>query len=355
MEQEIYSLTEKIKATKDVVLTEEATKNAFVMPFLKALGYDVFDPQVIIPEFTADIGTKKGEKVDYAIMNNGSPLVLIEVKGHTESLDNHNNQLIRYFHSCSSAKFAILTNGIEYRFFSDIDSPNMMDKTPFFVINLEKLKPKDIKELERFAHAALNTDEILKMASIKRYHQQIHNIFKEQVENPSDDFVRLFATQIIDGSRRVTANILEEFRGHVKRAFSDIISDLASEKIIAIKNNITNTQDELNAQEEEEKENLIVTTEEELQAFYIVRSLFAHREDVKLCDIGYKDTRIYFNVIYENKVTRWICRFYFNGTNKFFTLPLENGKDQRIDISSIDELYKYRQELNESLSRRIKS
>ena len=198
IEQEIQKLTEKIKATRNLVATEEATKNAFVMPFLRALGYDVFDPEVIVPAFIADIGTKKGEKVDYAIMNDGKPLVLIEVKSHTEALDAHNNQLVRYFHTCTTARFAILTNGIEYRFFSDIDTPNIMDKTPFFTINLAEPKQKDIKELERFTHSELNIDDILKMASTKRYHQQIQAIFKELIKEPSDDFVRIFATQITD-------------------------------------------------------------------------------------------------------------------------------------------------------------
>jgi hypothetical protein len=134
----LKQLAERIKTSKEIILTEEATKHSFIMPFLSALGYDVFDPTVIVPEFTADIGTKKGEKVDYAILQDGKPIIVIEAKNHTEKLDNHNNQLIRYF-NVTDSKFAILTNGIEYRFFSDIEETNRMDKIPFLTVNLDSL------------------------------------------------------------------------------------------------------------------------------------------------------------------------------------------------------------------------
>ena len=111
------ALVEKIRNTpKENIQTEEATKMAFIAPFLNLLGYDVFNPSIVVPEFVADVGSKKGEKVDYAIMDNGKPLILIEAKSVHENLDNHNNQLVRYF-TVTDAKFGILTNGIEYRFF----------------------------------------------------------------------------------------------------------------------------------------------------------------------------------------------------------------------------------------------
>ena len=131
-ENALNSIIEKIEQQKALVSTEEATKMTFIMPFLSALGYDVFNPSVVVPEYTADIGTKKGEKVDYAIFKDGEPFILIEAKAHNENLDNHTNQLLRYFNTAPSIKFAILTNGIEYRFFTDIDAPNVMDKSPFW-------------------------------------------------------------------------------------------------------------------------------------------------------------------------------------------------------------------------------
>ena len=94
------------------IKTEEATKNAFVMPFIQALGYNVFDPTEVVPEFTADIGTKKSEKVDYAIIQGGQPIILIEAKSATADLnEEHASQLFRYF-SVTEARIGILTNGL---------------------------------------------------------------------------------------------------------------------------------------------------------------------------------------------------------------------------------------------------
>lgn len=133
----LASLAKKIERNSKIIETEEATKNAFVMPFLNnVLGYDVFDPSEVIPEFTADTGTKKGEKVDYAIIKDGEVQVLIECKKLGEPLSlKHASQLYRYF-SVTNARIAILTNGVIYQFFTDLDAPNKMDEKPFLELDL---------------------------------------------------------------------------------------------------------------------------------------------------------------------------------------------------------------------------
>ena len=111
-EERLASLAAKIRQQKDAIQTEEATKNAFVMPFIQTvLGYDVFNPLEVIPEFISDVGTKKGEKVDYAIIKDGQIQILIEAKKIGEPLNiNHASQLFRYFH-VTTARISILTNG----------------------------------------------------------------------------------------------------------------------------------------------------------------------------------------------------------------------------------------------------
>ena len=237
LEDKIFELAQRVKTQKDNIKTEEATKHSFVLPFLSALGYDVFDNHVVVPEFVADIGTKKGEKVDYAILKDGKPLVLIEVKNHSENLNNHNNQLVRYFNVVSDAKFAILTNGTEYRFFSDLDNDNIMDQYPFMIFHLENIKQRDLKELEKFTKEQLDIDSIVQFASIAKSHKQIQEIFRNQVENPDDDFVKFFATKIT--SRRMTESIINEYRNYTKKALYEIINDLENEKILAVKNSLS--------------------------------------------------------------------------------------------------------------------
>lgn len=128
---QIKQLSERILKLKDNIQTEEATKNAFIMPFIQALGYDVFNPLEILPEYTCDIGIKKGEKIDYAVLKDEQPIILIECKHCDQNLSLHDGQLLRYFH-VSKAKFGILTNGINYRFYTDLVDANKMDEKPFF-------------------------------------------------------------------------------------------------------------------------------------------------------------------------------------------------------------------------------
>ncbi|MBZ7965682.1 type I restriction endonuclease [Campylobacter molothri] len=343
-ENQINSIIETIGERKALVNTEEATKMTFIMPFLKALGYDVFNPSIVVPEYTADIGIKKGEKVDYAIFKDGKPFILIEAKNHTENLDNHNNQLIRYFNTNPNIKFAILTNGIEYRFFTDIEQKNLMDKTPFSVINLEKLKPRDIKVLQRFICTDLNLDEILNIAIEKKYYRNIQDIFKNEIENPSDEFTSFFAKQITE--KRMTNAVLEEFRNYIKKSFKEIINDLAYDKITNIKNNLQAVNDDEDEKEIDSNKE-IVTTEEELQSFYIVKSILAET-DTNLDDITYKDTLSYFSILYQNKVTKWICRLYFNNSKKFITFP--DGTSQNIE--KLEDIYKFKENILSSLNSR---
>ena len=108
----VSQIAAKVKDLKDGIQTEEATKNAFIMPFIgQVLGYDVFNPNEVIPEFTADVGVKKGEKIDYALVQDGQVQILIECKkvGQPLSLENA-SQLYRYF-ACTKARIGVLTNG----------------------------------------------------------------------------------------------------------------------------------------------------------------------------------------------------------------------------------------------------
>lgn len=342
LEDKIFELAQRVKTQKDNIKTEEATKHSFVLPFLSALGYDVFDNHVIVPEFIADIGTKKGEKVDYAILKDGKPLVLIEVKNHSENLNNHNNQLVRYFNVVSDAKFAILTNGIEYRFFSDLDNDNIMDQYPFMIFHLENIKQRDLKELEKFTKEQLDIDSIVQFASIAKSHKQIQEIFRQQVEDPDDDFVKFFATKIT--TKRMTESIINEYRTYTKKALHEIINDLANEKILAVKNSLSKDEGQDEVETDESEEEIVVTTEEKLQGFYIVKSFFAESKNFDIERITHKDTFSYFGILADNNLRKWFCRLWFNGSKKFITIPTTE-KDKRIDLENISDLYRHKQEI----------
>jgi hypothetical protein len=169
----IRDLSIRIQKQKAGIQTEEATKNAFVMPFINALGYNVFDPTEVTPELIADVGTKKGEKVDYAILKDGQPTILFECKWCGCNLDSEDaSQLYRYF-SVTPARFGILTNGITYRFYSDLESQNVMDAKPFLELDLLDIKEPLVEEVKKFSKSAFELDNILVTASELKYMREI--------------------------------------------------------------------------------------------------------------------------------------------------------------------------------------
>ena len=199
LQEKMYNLSERIKQLKENIQTEEATKQSFILPFFQALGYDVFNPLEFIPEFTADVGIKKHEKVDYAILQEGKPLILIEAKSCNEKLDKHDSQLFRYFGTTES-KFAILTNGIIYKFYSDLDQPNVMDSQPFYVLDMMDLSDQAIQYLANFNKCNLDIDSIMNTASDLKYLSLTKTAFKELIENPTDEFIKLLLNSgVYDG------------------------------------------------------------------------------------------------------------------------------------------------------------
>lgn len=344
-EVKIKELASRILDVKDKLNTEEATKTSLIMPFFQILGYDVFNPSEFTPEYTADVGIKKGEKVDYAIFLNDTLKILIEAKSVNEKLEKHDSQLFRYF-GTTKARFAILTNGIIYRFFTDLDKPNVMDNTPFLEINMEKLSDNDIQQLQKFRKEKFDTEEILSTASNLKYVGLIKNVLKEQLINPSDDFVKLLLNDgVYEGVK--TSAVVDKFKPLVKKSINLYFSDLINSKLQNAIN--SNNEETYELEEETDDNNGIVTTDEEMQAFYIVKSILS--EFCEPSKIAHKDTISYFGVLFDNKTTKWICRFYFKETVMFITISDDNKQEVRYDIKNINDIYKLRNELVNSLKK----
>lgn len=334
------SLINKIIATRENITNEEQTKMAFIAPFLNLLGYDVFDPSIVVPEFTADIGTKKGEKVDYAIMSNGKPLILIEAKSIQENLDNHNNQLVRYF-NVTDAKFAVLTNGIEYRFFSDLDEKNKMDSTPFMMINLLNMKERNKTDLERFARDQLDLDSILNMANRKKYTTGIKSVFREEIENPSEEFVKFFISKIT--TKRATQGLIQEFKDYIRTSLKEIVFDMANEKINSIKIELQAQNQTSIEQNTTTIQDVEAVTEEENEAYFIIKAILS--EVLSPNRLDYQDSSSYISIMCDGSRKKWICRLYFKTANKY--IAFNDGIDERIKFEKLEDLYSFREKLLE--------
>ncbi len=351
----IKQIAERIESLKANLLTEEATKNALIMPFINALGYDVFNPLEVVPEMCCDIGTKKGEKIDYAIMKNGEPILLIECKHWQQDLNLYDNQLIRYFH-VSKAKFGVLTNGIVYRFYTDLAEPNRMDEKPFLEVNLLDLKEAQIEELKKFHKSYFDVDMILSSASELKYMGELRAIIGKEFSAPSPDFVRYFGKQVYDGV--FSSKVLEQFTALVKRSISGYISDIIADRLkAAIKEEATEPEQstaptEQATADEEQPDDGIVTTAEELEAFYLIKSML--RSVCPAERITYKDTRSYFGVSIDNNVRKTICRLYLNQpTRKRIAIIGEDKSEVMHKIDSINDIYQYEAEIIAAANRYV--
>ena len=345
----IKQLSKTAESIKDSLQTEEATKMSLIVPFFAALGYDVFNPSEFVPEYTADVGIKKGEKVDYAIVKDSQPVILIEAKWCGEKLNKHDSQLFRYF-GTTSAKFAILTNGLIYKFYTDLDEPNKMDITPFLVIDILNPKETKIAELKKFQKANFDLDEIFGAASELKYSNEFKEILASELQAPTDDFLKFFLNKTYSG--RQTQHVLERFKPILKKSLNNYISELMNEKIKQALNSEEAKEEAAVApapaeQETEaevaDKTKEIVTTDEELEGYFIVKNLL--KDIVYMSDITYRDTISYFNVLYKDNGRKWICRLVLRDNKKALVLPTADKKQEKIEISGIYDLEKYKSKI----------
>lgn len=343
--EQLNNYSNRTQQLKSQLITEESTKTSLIMPFFQMLGYDIFNPLEFCPEYTADVGIKKGEKVDYAILKDGNPVILIECKSCNETLDKHSSQLFRYF-GTTSAKFCILTNGIVFQFFTDLEEVNKMDLTPFLEINFENLKDYQINELKKFRKTDFDSDRITSTASNLKYTSLIKDFLQQQIDDPNDDFVKYVTGNVYDGPK--TQKILEQFSPLVKKSFASLINELVNKKISSA---LDKNEDSEPVEDEIIPKSKIITTEAEIESYYIIRGMLAGTCNVE--DVTYRDTESYFGILFTNNNRKPICRLNLDCKNKQLFIPDENKKYERIYIDSLNDLYKYKSRLIEVVKRYI--
>lgn len=341
----LEQLHQRVDALKGQINTEEATKNAFVMPFIQILGYDIFNPTEVIPEFICDIGTKKGEKVDYVIKKGDEPILIIECKHWKENADAHNSQLHRYYH-VSKSRFGVLTNGHIYNFYADLERPNIMDEKPFFTLDLSNLKDASLKILENFTRKGYNLENILDSAEALKYIKAIRSEFEKELQEPTDDFVRLLVNRFFD--KTLTASRLATFKEYTRKALSNSINESINFRL----KNALSINDTLPSKEEQQgvaiDENTdgprVTTSAEEIEGSQIVKAIL--RELIPANRIAFRDTQSYFGILLDDNNRKPLCRLHFNSSNKYLEL-FHNGKDngEKKLLNSLDEIYMYKAEL----------
>lgn len=336
-EQSLRALAEKAQRIKDTLETEEATKTGLIMPFLAALGYDVFDPNQVIPEFVADVGTKKNEKIDYAIKLDGRVTILIECKKVGAPLDlNHASQLFRYF-ATVDARIAILTNGVDYKLFTDLDAPNRMDSKPFMEFSLLDLDPAHLKDIQLLSRQGFSEDALIATAGDLKYLRIIKSAISESLTNPSDEFVKLVCKQVIDGP--FTAARREQFSPLVKKAAAQHMEEWLKRRLSSALN-VKLDSPQVEPSEVAESvvdEAEVVTTAEELEAFFIVKGMI--RKRVAADRIIMRDTLSYCGILLDDNNRKPLCRLYFNRKQRYVGTFDESRVETKIPINSLDDIY----------------
>ncbi|MCX8475044.1 MAG: type I restriction endonuclease [Sphingomonas sp.] len=334
----LVELEKRTVQHRELLLTEEAAKTALVMPFLQALGYDVFNPSEVIPEFTADVGIKKGEKVDYALCIEGKLSILVECKPSSGGLElKHASQLYRYF-STTDARVAILTNGVVYQFYSDIDQPNRMDDKPFFVFSLDAMRRSDPATLERFTKAQFSIDAIVAEAGRLKLQSQVRIELEKEFASPSDELVRLIAGRVQNG--RMTAAAKEQFGATLAHSIAALIHDRVNERLTSALNVANPAPDMI---EDGESDDMsagegIVTSEDEIGGFRIVQAICARHVDPKRIVI--RDSKSYCAVLLDDNNRKSLARLHFNSPTTRYVGTFCGKDEARHPVSALTDVYK---------------
>lgn len=346
----IREVSGRIAKRLDSVKTEEGTKTALVLPFIThVLGFNVFDPDEVVPEFTADVGTKKGEKVDYAIMANGTPIMLFECKHYGVDLTKEPaSQLYRYF-SVTPARLGVLTDGVTYRFFSDIDEPNKMDQRPFLELNMLDAESIDADEIKRFTKPAFDLEKILDTSKDLKYTREVLRLLAAEWGNPSEALVRHFAGQIYEGVK--TKTVIEQFERATRKAMHQFLTRQISDRL---KSALSTTDASESVENEadpapEPTDTGIVTTEEEWHAYYAVTAILT--PEVSADRIALRDAKHSCSVLLDNTNRQPVCRLYFNTAQKKLGLIDATKSEERVPIDQIADIFVHADRIRETTRR----
>lgn len=334
------------------------------------LGYDVFNPAEVIPEFTADVGVKRGEKIDYALVHGGQVQILIEAKKVNDPLRiEHSSQLFRYF-SVTNARVAVLTNGEVYEFYTDLDAPNKMDDKPFLVLDLSTVDATLLPELAKLTKESFDLDSVINAAGELKYIGQIKRALAAEFKNPSADWVRLFTSRVY--GKNVTAKVREQFESLVSKAASQFLNEQVNDRLKAALGDdvppmavapgqpaagrpvpaaVAVTEGDEPGCDDTKSTRLVVTTDEEIEGFQIIRAIVC--SEVAVSRVTARDTQTYFGVLLDDNNRKPVARLWFNRSKRYLGVFDENKVETRLSIDSPQDIYKHADMLRQTVARYV--
>ncbi|NBH76237.1 MULTISPECIES: type I restriction endonuclease [Rodentibacter] len=313
--------------------TEETTKQALILPFLDILGFSAYDPTKVKAEYMADfVGVKNGERVDYALFCHNVPVMFIEAKAYAENLTNHAPQLARYFNATPEVAVAAITNGREWRFFTDLKEKNIMDDTPFLRINFESLDHSKIEQLSQFCHDKFQPEALRTLAEESIYLSTFTKTISSSLKEVNADFVRYVASHSNIG-RQLNQRFIESITPIVKQAVEKavsamVVSGLTGNQEVDIPDTteVEQVVDETAPIIDPSNSKIVTTYTERLLLDYVKMIL---GDEI---DIIAKDTESYFSILYQGKSNRWVLRYYDNKQRPSIIIPIELTEEHQREI-----------------------
>ncbi|EXB72960.1 MULTISPECIES: type I restriction endonuclease [Acinetobacter] len=343
--QRLKSHIEHVKKVGEHCTTEETTKQALILPLLDILGFNPYDPTKVLAEFAADFpGVKATERVDYALYCNGQPVMFIEAKPFVANLTNHAPQLSRYFNSSLGVTIGAITNGREWRFFTDLINTNVMDEKPFLTIDFTKANPEDLTQLAEFKHDNFHAEKLRFFAEENQYIQQFKAVIKKSINEVDIDFVRYVAQQA-SIQRQLNTKFLESIQPFVKQAVQQAISDTVvkglssptvitaqpvEQKIVEPKaKEIIEEKPDFIVNPDNEK---IITTKDEQELLRIVNELLPG------VALEGRDTESYYSVLFQGKTNRWLFRYDVNRKRHTiqFIVPIDDLRRSELERAGLE-------------------
>nr|WP_297357741.1 type I restriction endonuclease [uncultured Caldimonas sp.] len=307
--QRVQAHIEHIRNVGPHCSTEETTKQALILPLLDILGFSAFDPRKVKAEHFSDFpGVKAGERVDYALFCNDVPVMFIEAKAYNQNLTNHCPQLARYYNATPEVTVAAITNGREWRFFTDLVNKNIMDVQPFLTVHFEDVQDDAAEQLMRFHHDRFRPDALRALAEESVYLAAFKHVITGMLRECDLDFVKYVANRA-EIQRNFTSKFLESVQPIVKQAVAQSISGMVANSLntkVVVEDPPTPAEEEPNpnAPVVDSANPRIITTAVERRILEICQEVLPGE------DLQGKDTESYYTVLYQGKSNRWLVRFW---------------------------------------------
>ncbi|MGO9569719.1 MAG: type I restriction endonuclease [Desulfomonilaceae bacterium] len=347
--EEIESLSKKVAQVKDDLQSEEATKLALVSPFIyKVLGYDIGNPKEVVPEHKADFRDGTCDKVDYALYLNAQPVIFFECKSAGASLDKKDiSQLRKYFGACLPARIGVLTNGIQYWFFTDLEQPNVMDDRPFLEFDMNDPKEHLIPELKKLTRTLFDPIAFTEDARKLKDTKEIKTLISCEFSEPSDDFAKFIAGKLYASpGKRITSAMVDRVKPLTAQAIAQHIDDTVNEIWRRGKDSKKQKTEEEGPGQQVDVTPVPETdvpTDAEKEAYQIVRAILCQSVDPER--IKYRDLKKGFTVLLDDKQTKPICRLYFDKDSKEVGLLDENKAETKQVIQQPSDIYRFSEAL----------